>query len=141
MQPSRSGVIAPQPSWQPKEAEGAPNRQQGQDAAPGEGAMSGREAGQTTPGLLEEGAEGLRTKAVVGPSLVPFVQVTGLRNNHRLSASLLLPGTRHWLLFCGRILLGNQTEADSYATGRLQAIALEGRGLPYLCVILGLAGI
>ena len=110
MQPSRSGAIVPQPSWQTKEAEGAPNRQQGQDAAPGEGAMSGREAGQTTPGLLEEGADGLRTKAVVGPSLVPFVQVTGLRTNHRFSVSLLLPGTRLWLLLCARILLGNQTE-------------------------------
>ena len=75
MQPSRSGVIVPQPFWQTKGAGGTPSSHQGQDAAPGEGATSGREDGQTTPGLLEGGAEGLRTKAVVGPSLVLFVHM------------------------------------------------------------------
>ena len=75
MQPSRSGVIVPQPFWQTKGAGGTPSSHQGQDAAPGEGATSGREDGQTTHGLLEGGAEGLKTRAVVGPSLVPLVQM------------------------------------------------------------------
>ena len=68
-------MIALQPCWQAKGAGGALDSNQGQDAAPGEGATSGREDGQTTHGLLEGGAEGLKTRAVVGPSLVPLVQM------------------------------------------------------------------
>ena len=68
-------MIALQPCWQAKGTGGALDSNQGQDAAPGEGATSGRADGQITHGLLEGGAEGLRTKAVVGPFLVPFVQM------------------------------------------------------------------
>ena len=62
-------MIALRPGWQVKAVGGALHINQGQDAAPGEGEMSGKADGQTTHGLLEGGVEGLRNKAAVGSSL------------------------------------------------------------------------
>ena len=62
-------MIALRPCWQVRAAGGALHINRGQDAAPGEGETSGKADGQITHGLLEGGAEGLKTKAVVGPFL------------------------------------------------------------------------